>query len=281
MTKTLIPAVWFFDHGIHVFPVAGKEPAVPRGTSQFDYRCSRAEAARMRDYGVPLGLFAVADSDSPETEAWVAAHLPETPFKVTTGRGRHRYYRLVVDAPHFIHRGGHTIEFRHRGQYVVGPGSVHASGAVYTADDWSWNIRDVPFFPVTDFLFDDRSPEARGSADGEPLVLPEAVSAGERHETLHKIMRSLVAHGVPLDGALKTCYAENRAKCRPPLPEDNTLDAFLRRAYHQKDRADFVRSPKTEGWLLAGSLLETGLSIDAILVAVRSIDPAFDPETSA
>ena len=271
------PAVWFHDHGIHVFPVHGKEPAVPKGTSQFDYRCTREEAARMRDYGVPLGLLAVVDTDALDVEAWVAAHAPDTPFKVKTSRGRHRYHRLVGDAPHFIHRDGHTIEFRHRGQYVIGPGSRHPSGAVYAVDEWSWNIRDIPFFPVTDFLFDDRPLAARGSSDGQPLTLPEVVSESERHETLHKIMRSLVARGVPLDGALAACRIENRAKCHPPLEADEKLDRFLRRAYQQKDRADFVRTPQT-GWELAGGLLEIGLSVDATLAAVRAVTPDFDPE---
>jgi hypothetical protein len=279
-------ALWFYDHGVHVFPTVDKVPAVPKGTSQFDYRCSREQARRFHEYGVPLGLFAVADSDSRASEAWNAAHLPETPFKVTTGpyhdkspgRGRHRYYRLVGDAPHFIHRDGHTIEFRHRGQYVVGPGSIRPDGVTYTADNWSWNIHDVPFFPV-DFLWDDRPPEARGSANGAPLVLPEHVFEQERHETLHRIMRSLVAHGVPLDGALKACLLENQSRCRPPLTDLHELDGYLRRAYYQKDRADFTRSPKT-GWALAGALIDVGLSVDAALVAVRSITPDFDPETS-
>jgi len=272
------PAVWFHDHGIHVFPTVDKAPAVPKGTSQFDYRCTREQAVRFREYGVPLGLFAVADSDTREAEVWNAAHLPDTPFKVTTGRGRHRYYRLVGDAPHFFHRNGHTIEFRHRGQYVVGPGSIRPDDVVYTADDWSWNVNDISFFPVADFHWDDRPLEARGSSGGQSLTLPEAVDAGERHEMLHKVMRSLAAHGVPLEGALTTCYAANRAKCHPPL-EETKLDRFLRRAYHQKDRADFVRSPK-RGWDLAASLFDVGLPVDAVLVAVRSIDPAFDPETS-
>jgi hypothetical protein len=281
-------AEWFWLHGFHVFPTVNKVPAVPAGTSQFDYRCSREQAAGFREYGVPLGLFAVADSDNASAEAWNATHLPSTPFTVTTGgyhdgapgHGRHRYYRLVGEAPHFIHRNGHTIEFRHRGQYVVGPGSVRPDGVVYTADDWSWDIHDVPFFPVADFLWDDRPPEARGSVDGQPLTLPPIVSDGERHETLHKIMRSLVARCVPLEGALAACHIENRSRCKPPLKDLNSLDRFLRRAYQQKDRADFVRTPQT-GWELAGALLDVGLSVDAALVAVRAVTPDFDPETSA
>ena len=281
-------ARWFHDRGVHVFPTVNKVPAVPKGTSQFDYRCTREQAGRFREYGVPLGLFAVVDSDNPKAEAWNAEHLPDTPFKVTTGpyhdgspgRGRHRYYRFVGDAPRFIHRDGHTIEFKHRGQYAVGPGSRRPDGVIYTADDWSWNIHDVPIFPA-DFLFDDGSgPQASVEGTGGTFVLPEAIVEPYRRKTMHALMRALVAHGMGLDGATEVCYAVNRTRCDPPLDVETTkLGEFLRRAYKQKDRADFVRAPKT-GWLLAAALLELGLSVPVTLVAVRSITPDFDPETS-
>jgi hypothetical protein len=89
-------------------------------------------------------------------------------------------------------------------------------------------------------------------------------------------MRSLVARCVPLDGALAACHLENLAKCRPPLDDHDELDRFLRRAYEQKDRADFVCTPQT-AWDLAGGLIEIGLSVEATLVAVRSVTPDFDP----
>ena len=280
-------ACWFWDLGVHVFPTNNKVPAVPRGTSQFDYLCSRQLAAGLREYAVPLGLLAVADSDTAASEAWIAAHLPDTPFKVTTGpyhdgspgNGRHRYYHLVGDAPPFFHRDGLTIEFRHRGRYVVGPGSIRPDGVTYIADDWSWNIDEIPFFPVADFLFDDRPFADRGSGSGDPLKLPEAVHQSERHGTLHKVMRSLAARGVPLEGALAACRMENMLKCRPPLKDDHALTNYLTRAYKQKDRANFTRTPQT-GWVLAANLVDVGLSVDAALIAVRSVDPTFDPEVS-
>jgi hypothetical protein len=269
-----------------VFPTVNKEPAVPKGTSQFDYRCIREQAGRFREYGVPLGLFAVADSDTPAAEVWNAAHLLDTPLKVTTGpyhngspgRGRHRFYRLVGDAPHFIHRDGISCEFRHRGQYVVGAGSIRPDGVIYTADEWSWNINDVPLFPVPDFLFDDRPPSERGSTNGQPLVVPDVLDIQERHVMLHKIMRSLVARGVPIEGALNACYAENRAKCRPPLEKNTKLEKFLRRAYCQKDTPGFER-PATPATALElfGSLFAIGLSVEAVLAACQALDPTFDP----
>lgn len=281
----MTPAVWFHLHGVHVFPVHGKEPAVAKGTSQFDYRCTREEAARLKNYGVPLGRcgagwLTVVDTDEAPDEAWVAANLLPTPFRVRTGKGWHRYFRATGPLPSYIHRSGLTIENRNQGLYVVGPGSRHPSGAVYTAAEWSWRWEDIPFFPA-DFVFDDGScPHATTGGTGVPFVLPEVIFPKFRHDTLHKLMRALVAHGLGLDGAREVCYAVNRTHCRPPLDEKAThLDKFLTRAFDQRDRADFVRAPKT-GWELAGALLEIGLSVDTTIAAVRSVTPDFDPEIS-
>lgn len=239
----VVPAVWFWDLGVRVFPTVDKVPAVPKGTSQFDYRCSREQAARLREYGVPLGLFAVADSDTREAEAWNAANLPDTPFKVTTGPhhdgspglGRHRYYRLVGDAPHFIHRDQHTIEFKHRGQYVVGPGSERPDGVIYAADDWSWDIHDVPFFPVANFLFDDGSC-GRFSVAGEPYEFPDVVRAGRRHDELFRLLRSCKGKGWDRDEAREVVTLANQRRCDPPLAEDDAFERWFTRQWRKPDR---------------------------------------------
>lgn len=287
----IVPAGWFHDLGVPVFPIADgtKEPAT-NGASWKGYRSTRAQATSWRAYGVPLGHasgLAVVDGDSAAVAAWVAAHLPPTPFTVTTGpyhdgspgRGLHRYYRAANPLPSYIHRDGLTIENRNEGLYVLGPGSHHPSGVIYTAS-WSWNIDDVPFFPA-DFLFDDGSgPQASAEGTGGTFVLPEAIVEPYRRKTMHALMRALVAHGMALHGATEVCYAVNRTRCHPPLDVETTkLGEFLRRAYKQKDRVDFVRAPKI-GWALAGSLLEIGLSAEVVIAAVRSVTPDFDPETS-
>jgi hypothetical protein len=283
-------ALWFLDHGIGVFPLRpqSKQPAC---ASWDDYMCSREEANRLRQFGVRLGTLGVLDTDDRDDELWVleqTAHriFPDTPFLVETGRGFHRYFRLTGPLPKFIHRDGHTMEFRNVGQYVVGPDSLHPSGKKYQALGWSWRWDDIPFFPA-DFLFDDGScPSASTNGNGNPFVLPEVIVEKTRHDTLHGLMHSLVSHGVPFKGALAVCRSVNRDRCRPSLADrpldkdvDRELGDFLRRAYHQKDRADFVRAPK-EGWGLAAALLEIGLPVNLALVAVKSIDPTFDPETS-
>jgi len=101
--------------------------------------------------GAVSGLV-VVDCDNEAGIAWANAHLSPTPIKVRTAKGEHWYYQ---------HPGGRVrnkvrintgdpavaIDVKADGGYVVGPGSVHASGHVYTAfGDWSVPTSDLPRF---------------------------------------------------------------------------------------------------------------------------------------
>ena len=234
-------ALWFLDHGVHVFPAHGKEPAVPKGTSWKDYRCTREQAARLRDYGVPLSpTLGALDTDNRDDEVWVLQQIarraiPDTPFLVETARGFHRYFRLAGALPKFIHRDGHTLEFRNEGQYVVGPGSMHPRGGTYAALYWSWRWEDIPFFPA-DFVFDDRPLEARGAADGEPFEFPEIVRAGERHDQLFRLLRSCKGRGWDLETTREAVLTANQLRCSPPLAEDDAFDRWFARQWNKPDR---------------------------------------------
>lgn len=285
-SKTKInPVIWFLENGIRVFPIKPRDK-VPACPSWDDYAATPDDAKMWTNYGVALGLLGVVDSDSPEVEAWVAAqvaakHLPPTPFTVTTARGIHRYYRLGGAAPHFIHRAGHTIEFRNFGQYVVGPGSTHSTGALYVPADWSWNIKDVPFFPRDTFQWEDRPEGQRGSADGQALILPEVIRAGERHDLLFKLMRSLQARGMEdIDELLATLRAANREKCQPPI-DDAELTKYVRRVARYKDKPNFTRMEMVEAEALAGSLIEMGAGPETAIAAAKAVDPTFDPSGAA
>jgi len=233
------PAQWFHDHNVGVFPLKtrSKEPAC----KWLGYSCSREHAARFVNYGVRLGTMAVVDPDCHDTIAWCERNLPDTPFLVRTARGFHVYYRLASSdgVPKFLHRDGLTIEFKNAGQYVVGPGSVHPSGAVYTAVEWSWRWDDIPVFPAN-FLFDDGSCGRRSAPGviGERYEFPTAgVGKGERHAELFKLLRSLKAQGYEQADARIVIVFANENGCRPPLPDSQIFDnGWFARAWGNPDR---------------------------------------------
>jgi hypothetical protein len=269
----MTPILWFYDNRIGIFPLKPREKT-PACKSWDDYSCTREQAATFVNYGVRLGPFVVVDSDSTAAESWVATHLPSTPFRVRTARGWHRYYRLLGTIPKLIHRDGLTIECRNHGQYVVGPGSVHPTGFVYVAERWSWRVEDIPFFP-SPFQFDDRGVESRGSASGQSFALSEFVEAGERHDEMWKLLRSLMARTVPAEVAISVCQIENLERCRPPIPT-NELTTYLRRVSKQPHTMEF--GPPLQGWDLVGRLFEVGLSRTSVRIVAKSLDPDFDPD---
>jgi hypothetical protein len=230
-------AVRFLDLGVGVFPLRprSKEPAC---RSWDDYTCFPAQAAQLKNYGVRLtNWFGVADTDNAEAETWARIHLPATPFIVQTARGIHRYYRIVGSVSPFIYRDGLKIEFRNQGQYVVGPGSVHPSGHIYTASDWSWVLTDLPIFH-TDFLFDDRPARApqSGESAGPAYEFPDVVTEPGRHVELFKLLRQCKGRGWDRESTRDVIRVANECRCQPPIREDVNFDQWFHRAWTNPDR---------------------------------------------
>jgi len=228
-------AQWFHDERVRIFPIKARSKE-PLCRSWDDYTCTREEAGRFINYGVcgSSTVIGIVDSDTPQSEAWVAEHCPDTPFKVRTVRGVHRYYRLMYPTPKFIHRSGLTIEFRNQGQYVVGPGSTHPSGAIYQPDDWSWNFLDIPIFPTKDFCFDDRVAAPREPGAG--FDMPDKVYAGERHDVLFKLLRQYKAWGNTFEATRDMVLLANTQCCEPPVTVDRSFERWMRRAWANPDR---------------------------------------------
>ena len=96
----------------------------------------------------------VVDEDRPGAFTAFAASIGqavEPTFAVDTAKGRHWYYRQDNGAPLGNGRGrlaGHGIDVRGGGAglggYVVGPGSIHQTGVIYTPVDSAMPIQPVP-----------------------------------------------------------------------------------------------------------------------------------------
>ena len=89
----------------------------------------------------------VIDGDSPEAVSWLATNHP-SPIRTQTSNGRKHYWFLHPG--HEVRNGaklaGMALDIRGDGGYVVAPGSVHSSGAIYTEEgDWS-DLDSLPVF---------------------------------------------------------------------------------------------------------------------------------------
>jgi hypothetical protein len=158
--------------GLSVIPVPPPRPGVPHGqpgdgkTPAIAWRIYQEhpplEADIIRWFGGDLMNLAVltgagsgvvvVDADASDALRWCTQHLPYTPWQTQTARGFHLWYGHpgvpVRNRARIETRDGRlAIDVRGDGGYVIAPGSIHASGAVYEfAGDWSVPRSELPRF---------------------------------------------------------------------------------------------------------------------------------------
>lgn len=167
MFKSLDYAFAFWRLGLSVIPVPrpdsehnGKRPKIPWKRFQSE-RASEGEIRRWfaedQNIAIITGLVSgvvVVDSDTERAEEWARWHLPRTPWRVRTAKGWHRYYRHPgVKVANKVRIGSEyqqlALDVRGDGGFVIGPGSVHESGARYEPiGDWTISVPDLPAFQV-------------------------------------------------------------------------------------------------------------------------------------
>lgn len=138
----------------------GKHPVPwswPKASST-DPRLALADLRRgPRNLGIDCGKSSllILDEDEPggldRAAADAGASLPDT-FTVTTGKGRHVYFRQPQDLPFGNVPGAfkqYGCDVRGRGGYAIAPGALHQSGRRYVAADWSTPILPIPGWVVT------------------------------------------------------------------------------------------------------------------------------------
>jgi len=85
----------------------------------------------------------VVDADTPTQVEWCKQHLPIT-LMVLTGRGRHFYYQ--ANTPCERNARATRFDVRGEGGYVVGPGSTHENGTIYTLVTPWQDLTTLPVF---------------------------------------------------------------------------------------------------------------------------------------
>jgi hypothetical protein len=94
--------------------------------------------------------FVVIDADARDALRWLTQRLPYTPWQTQMAGGFHLWYRcpdirVANRARIETHDKKLKIDVRGDGGFVIAPGSLHASGAVYLeAGNWSEPRERVP-----------------------------------------------------------------------------------------------------------------------------------------
>lgn len=151
MSEILNHALAAAHRGWSVFPLqqAGKTPLPgfkwTRGASTDPDQIHRWFSDADLNMGIscgPSGLLVVDEDQPGDLARWCTDHgvtLPAT-FTVATAHGQHLYFnRGGLDLGNHtpFKEDGYGIDVRGAGGYVVGPGSVHPTGVIYTPTDTS------------------------------------------------------------------------------------------------------------------------------------------------
>jgi hypothetical protein len=170
--------------------------------------------------GLATGLgIVVIDIDGPEGEAVLNSEqkklgqLPET-MEVTTGKGRHLYYRKPLDTVISNSKPKHwkKIDIRGDGGYVVTPPSLHVSGRRYEF------VNESNPVPLPDNWINYLS-NLHGKGTIEPSKGTGKVTEGGRNDFLSKKAYALKKHGLQGKALTEAVEALNQCQCDPPLPE--------------------------------------------------------------
>lgn len=203
-------AMWLYDLGLSVVPLKYQSKQCARSTwadlqsvrmtaDEVAYWARKQPTGLMEvvphNVGVITGKLSgvvVVEADTPEAVEYIKATLPATPVMVQSRPGRcHFYYRNPegVEVRNWqgvtVNGGVAGIDMRAEGGLVAGPGSVHASGAVYTPlGDWSkwaemptydpsWLVVDPKKKPAAPSVVDDDHDD-QGERTGGVLQDPDS-----------------------------------------------------------------------------------------------------------
>jgi hypothetical protein len=205
----------------------------------------------LRNLGIDCGKsgLLVVDEDRPgafESYAASAGQVVPVTFTVTTGKGRHVYFRQPPGGPLGNGTGalsGWDMDVRGNGGFVVGPSSVHHTGVRYTpvdtnapvvaAPDWLTGALITP--PATALGHPGLRPH--GSPDARLRGLVATVldgQVGERNNLLHwascRAAEMIAAGQLDRDAAIDVLARAGEAVGLAPGEVQATIASALRRA---------------------------------------------------
>lgn len=159
------------------------------------------------NYAVATEGLAVIDCDSAEAlREFRSGYHPPSTFTVKTSRGFHFYYRGEMPAQNAARS---KLDVKSGpGCYVVGPSSVHASGASYAL----WEDEPIVDLPQNIATITERRDDPPEAGDIGPIPV------GMRNSTMTQFAGYMHSKGVPQAAVLETLKTLNRTMSEKPLP---------------------------------------------------------------
>jgi Bifunctional DNA primase/polymerase, N-terminal/Primase C terminal 1 (PriCT-1) len=177
------------------------------------------------NFGLVMGNgFVAIDIDHPERLPELKAlrfELPPTRLHKTS-RGLHFLYKVPRDVTITSNtkRFNGIVDIRHTNTQIVGPGSVHESGALYQIEV-DLPIADLPEESLRMLMKPE--PAAQCSATATSGAIPE----GQRNTHLTSLAGSMRRRDMGEAAMLAALRAENAERCVPPL-DDREIQAIAR-----------------------------------------------------
>ena len=251
MNERLTAALDYAKRGWHVLPVQarGKVPLTARGvkdaTTREDTILEWWKRWPSANVGIATGEVSglvVIDIDGTDGEKALAEFgNPPSPC-VLTSKGRHIYFQHPGQTVRNAVAVRPSMDVRGDGGYVVAPPSTHESGAVYRWDtdnglDDALTLAPLPL-KLSKLVTgkNGRGPTLQQRTHGAEL--PAAVEQGTRNDMLFRFGCRLREHAFSADEIEAALAAQNAARCKPPLPEDELVAIAASCATYEPGKQD-------------------------------------------
>jgi hypothetical protein len=231
-------ALDYLHRGYSIIPLSGKKAIIKWEEYQHRLPTEPEITSWFKDGKSNIGIITgkvsgilVLDVDGEEGQKFIQqVDLPLTSCVKTGLGGNHFYFRYIPENRELRNftRRFPGIDLRAEGGYVVAPPSLHP----VTNEEYIWEVGldETPLVYPPQWLLDGcETPEIKGTAKVDPLMVLEGVPEGMRDETLFKYACRLQRQGLKQREA-EVLVLQAAQSCDPPFPEDEAK-AKVRQAF--------------------------------------------------
>ena len=251
-------AIEYASHGWAVFPLKakGKDQLTAHGvkdaTTNFDqiekWWTKHPTANVAIACGQVSGGLLVVDLDEKENgisgldtlHNWESENgsLPETVRSITGKGGSHLFFHIDHKEKN---RTGilEGVDIRSDNGYIVAPPSIHPNGRPY---EWEYDPDEYDVADVDETVLKLLSVGRKAKSD--KFTVPDKIPDGKRNDTIFKMACSLQSKGMTDGAILAACIYENKAKCNPPL-EDDEVEKIVESALRHDKGLSVPTIPET------------------------------------